>query len=179
MKKIRDKWKNLRDSYRSQLYRKQEALERGEIAAGELGWPYFQQMSFLEDHMQGRKSLSNSSFRSLKREHEGDDSYSENAVVKIRSGTPLNRIEMVTVDDFDASVLDHLNYQEAGTTQRRNEIEVGCSRDQEEDKCFFESLLPYMKRLSPREKMLCRMKIQEVIFSIAFPKNETETEVIC
>lgn len=178
VQKVRMKWKSLRDSYRMKLYKKLQGTDNGQA------WPFYVQMSFLEEHMRGRKnSYLSKDIKSMKRERENEDSNCVNSTT-ISYRNSLNNIEMVTVEDFDPSVLDSIGYSACETSVDSNRLEVSQpiktmlpSTDMEEDRCFFESLLPYMKKLSPKDKMLCRMRIQEIVYSIAFPETPNKNGI--
>ncbi|XP_065213222.1 transcription factor Adf-1-like [Planococcus citri] len=168
--KAKAKWKNLRDCYRFQLYKKIDAIERGDPKAADMIWPYYVEMSFLQDHMY-RKATPAKTRAQMK---------AENTLDQPINITSTKNIEMVTVDDFDQSVLEYLD-ESASNASRRNKHPINVNINgarlstepvEDEDRCFFDSLLPYMKLLSPKDKMLCRMKIQETVFGIAFPPGK-------
>lgn len=173
--KTKAKWKNLRDSYRLQLYKQIDALENNTTTNVETSWPFYNEMSFLQDHMY-RKTLSKNVTNFESEGIIGTDDLS-----KLTDGDSIRHIEMVTVDEFDSSVLDYLNQSDSSPNackKTKTSIVVHSNRSsvetaEDEDRCFFDSLLPYMKLLSPKDKMLCRMRIQEVIFSVAFPSGRS------
>lgn len=50
--------------------------------------------------------------------------------------------------------------------------ETDSSYDIDEDIAFFSSLLPYLKKLPPKVKLKFQMKVQKILFELAFVKNE-------
>ena len=44
----------------------------------------------------------------------------------------------------------------------------------DEDEYFFDSLLPHVRRLQGRAKLLCHSKIQQIVFNFVYEENNTE-----
>lgn len=53
---------------------------------------------------------------------------------------------------------------------------LGKQKKSDEDECFFESLLPHIRTLSPKRKMLLRMKIQQEVYNCVYGDQQEMTQ---
>lgn len=65
-----------------------------------------------------------------------------------------SRIGKRKFEEVSSDNMDNKEYQ-----QHKNNVE-----SEDEDMCFFKSLVPHVKQLSPQKKMLMRIKIQELVY---------------
>ncbi|XP_017860943.1 PREDICTED: uncharacterized protein LOC108612537 [Drosophila arizonae] len=103
--------------------------------------PYFESVMLLKDDMKPKQSLGN-----------------------LDTSRSNKRLSVAEFEDSVDSVLpqsldEQCNEEDAFTERKKKTTKT------DDDLSFFESLLPYMKRMDMKKKLLCRMEIQKVVLS--------------
>ncbi|KAK5649971.1 hypothetical protein RI129_001000 [Pyrocoelia pectoralis] len=178
---VRNNWKNLRQEFGKKL--KKNGLRSGDAAPDDLPcqWPFFTKLLFLTDQFTPRETSSNIMVDS--QDPNDDDipnpspsnaSDNEDSLVQSpidvfenssRSNTPINPSRSsasrssLSVSKTEKEKLD-LKRKMASVD--RNDEDVG----------FFNSLLPTVKTLAPKDKFIFRMKVQQTLFELAFREEQ-------
>ncbi|XP_071826115.1 uncharacterized protein [Apostichopus japonicus] len=184
-KECKDKWRKLRDAFVK--VKKSMKTKRGDGAKRQTKWPYYEVMSFLGDHVKHRKTETNMGVRSEMLEYK-DRSYDTLGSEEDLESTILNHLtptkepssslssstsssppnegqkrkscspdesikakKAKRVDAVDMAILDRLAH-------------IILRADEDEDSLFGRIIGATLKKFSPREKALCKLKIQEVLF---------------
>lgn len=140
--------------------------------------PYFESVMLLKDDMKPKQSFGN--------------------LDASRSNKRLSVAEFEdSVDSVLPQSLDEQCNEEDAFTERKKKIKLSISSQlllmekeklkllekkinatkTDDDLSFFESLLPYMKRMDMKKKLLCRMEIQKVVLSHFGERNDAEEKV--
>lgn len=56
------------------------------------------------------------------------------------------------------------------------EKKINNNKEKDDDESFFDSLIPYMRKMDPMKKLLCRMEIQKTIFNFSID-NSSDTDI--
>lgn len=168
---VRSKWKSLRDTYRKELHKmpKVHSGDDGSQAGWKSTWKHFDTLSFLQDQFVVRSSGGNLPNTETTRPEENEES-AESDIEKLPLAenessvvTPAQTKRKRPSDEIGATLVRleerKMELLEKNTTQAEKR-----PKRVDDDVSFFNSLLPYMKSLSPPEKLLCRMQIQEVVY---------------
>ncbi|XP_039281581.1 transcription factor Adf-1-like isoform X2 [Nilaparvata lugens] len=174
-------WKNLRQEFYKQL-------NKSTRSGDESSWQFFNDLLFLKDQFLPRRSIENLSPLP-------DDAYTEvnepmDSLLEVDSSSEINDATMDSTMSPDVSdnSLPVEEYTRTGfkrriTTQARigqelvnlekEKLELKINKidginKNDEDVGFFNSLLPHVKTLGPRKKMMFRMKVQELLFDMAY-----------
>ncbi|CAH1982190.1 unnamed protein product [Acanthoscelides obtectus] len=188
---VRTKWKNLRDTFRKELKKKPVQRSGDEASSWTSSWQYFDSLYFLKDQFTARVSTGNlpeteqninildeetntqlSEHRSEPNKPNLDDStYADKLPLTNDSSqnkssltiTPtVNKLKRKNQNDTDVgAALIRLEEQKLRILEKEK-------KTLDEDDCFFDSLLPHIRPLTPQRKMLLRMRIQELVYNFIY-----------
>ncbi|BES93878.1 Alcohol dehydrogenase transcription factor Myb/SANT-like [Nesidiocoris tenuis] len=172
---VRKKWKSLRDNFRKELQKESYPPfgNGGSEPTWKSSWRYFESLRFLQDQFTAKSSAE--SFLELKTESvvpfelEMTDNVenSQDFTPQDSSRAPMSDHSSVTfgtrkrqlpVDEIEQSMLRlerRLDFLETNQKQ---------SQKGDDDEAFFTSLLPYVRPLAPADKLLLRIKMQQLIY---------------
>jgi len=93
------------------------------------------------------------------------------------SGFPseLSRVEIISEEIQKLNASEEL----AAIEQQKLvllEKKINNNKEKDDDESFFDSLIPYMRKMDPMKKLLCRMEIQKTIFNFSFD-NSSDTDI--
>ncbi|GLV38639.1 uncharacterized protein CBL_05638 [Carabus blaptoides fortunei] len=160
---VKNKWKTLKDAFRKEAKKTINDLNYHPH------WCYYKPLLFLYDQLRidnatdplNEQSSSNSA---LDAENKIEFVY-EDIQMPVENGTDVAGTSRKR--KFDETSTDHMDNSEY---QHRN-------MNEDEDLCFFKSLVPHVKQLSPQKKMLMRIKIQEMVYKEKSLPGRTSTPV--
>ncbi|XP_044755089.1 uncharacterized protein LOC123314042 [Coccinella septempunctata] len=187
-------WKNIRQEYGKQIKKIQG--RSGDGAENEIvcQWPYFEKLHFLRDQFTPRHSSTNLMHETQDSEYSNvEESNSDAEQTNVMSPSSESHQDVVAPVN-QASSGSKYSISRTGYKRRLTpQIEIGrqlvdiekeklalrtnkISRDpNDEDIGFFNSLLPYVKKLAPRDKLKFRMDMQNHLFGILYPSNQAHT----
>ncbi|XP_044764520.1 uncharacterized protein LOC123321081 [Coccinella septempunctata] len=173
---VRTKWKNLRDTFRKEL-KKMPVKRSGDGASSwRSSWPYFDNLYFLKDQFTARKSTSNlpdgeifdEDLNSQLSNEEILDNVDPPSMVDI-SQSCINEPSTSTPSVSNFSRKRESDHNDCHTPlEEKIKLLSNQKKPPDEDECFFESLLPHIRTLSPRKKMLLRMNIQKEVYDCVY-----------
>uniref|UniRef100_T1H7P0 Uncharacterized protein n=1 Tax=Rhodnius prolixus TaxID=13249 RepID=T1H7P0_RHOPR len=181
---VRSKWKSLRDTYRKVLHKMPipHSGDDGSQACWKSPWKYFETLSFLNDQFAVRSAGGNLPATGTSRSSPEDIEESEESMP--HSDTQYFRTKAEKENSVVAS---------AQTKRKRPSDKIGAAlirleerkmellektqapkypEPVDDDISFFNSLLPFVRSLSPPDKLLCRMQIQELVYTFVTNSND-------
>ncbi|XP_046674731.1 uncharacterized protein LOC124363526 [Homalodisca vitripennis] len=193
--------KNLRQEFGKQL---RKTLKSGSAAPDEPSshWPYFESMLFLTDQFIPRPSSGNIATNyddssvivseDGEEEGNGDDIQIEqletivlapNHPTNEVSGKLTNVAESRNVSKTKTGYIKRVTPQtvigqqllELEKEKLKMKQNKAAENPNDEDIGFFNSLLPHVRKLSPRDKLRFRMQVQEILFDMAYPHQQPMT----
>lgn len=184
-KAIRDKWKNLRDVFRKEL---RKILQGNSAQKYEPTWSFFKSMYFLKHQFETDSNSDKSALTEFPEQIADTDS-SADEDERNESIASLSPAES-NYEAFDRELAMETNsskhitaffpLEEQRNKRLQNEwidierkkiklLENAQNRHiRDEDESFFDSLLPHIKKLTPSRKLLCRMKLQEIVYKFVY-----------
>lgn len=181
---VRSKWKTLRDTFRKEL--KKMPMKRSGDGASETvwksSWAHFESLYFLKDQFTARKSTGNL------------PEIGTDIVIEDTFETYAENLENNNIDDTSSASNEQQNTSQPNTSSASTPVIRGRKRKSEnddigaalinleknkirileketkndEDELFFQSLLPHLRPLPPHQKMLLRIKIQELVYNFIY-----------
>lgn len=147
---MRSKWKSLRDTYRREI---RKVIEEGDQY--QTTWAYFGSLDFLKDQFATTPSNGDTLDSS---------EFDANVDVTQSSGQPEDPdVKYKVSTDIQNDFCPDQEFIRSRKRKRRSEGHIGTAQD--EDACFLNSLLPHMRSLPVREKLLLRLQMQELVYS--------------
>ncbi|KAG8283361.1 hypothetical protein J6590_018952 [Homalodisca vitripennis] len=200
-KQVRHVWKNLRQEFGKQL---RKTLKSGSAAPDEPSshWPYFESMLFLTDQFIPRPSSGNLATNyddssvivseDGEEEGNGDDIQIEQLeTIVLAPNHPTNEVSgnLTNVAESRNVSKTKTGYTKRVTPQtvigqqllelEKEKLKMkqnkAAENPNDEDIGFFNSLLPHVRKLSPRDKLRFRMQVQEILFDMAYPHQQPMT----
>lgn len=159
-KTCKTKWKCLKDSFRNEV--KRCNAEPGYIPK----WNHFNSLQFLQEHIGGIGVTTDQQHETKEPKLEFCyDSFTDPedmvSMSMVTSNKPLKR----KFEEINGDVLDTSDF-----LQSRHD-----SYFEDEDLCFFKSLVNHVKLLTPQRKMKLRMKIQQLVYDEVYGQVEVQT----
>ncbi|CAH1964936.1 unnamed protein product [Acanthoscelides obtectus] len=212
VKKVSEKWKNLRDYFRKEL--KKIPLPRsgdpGEEALKKSSWPHFKSLLFLRDQFLPRSSHSNlldpdndtqvSTPSTQMDENDGDydeDEMDETQGVETQETEPDHTESVTPIQSTPkeprtilknrarkrSNQLDAFLEIEKKKLQYLDEKRVAADRGRalpvtDDDKLFFDSLLPHVVKIRPHRKLQFRNEIQNLVQKYAYEEYSNNQSTI-
>ncbi|KAL1487577.1 hypothetical protein ABEB36_015750 [Hypothenemus hampei] len=155
-------------------------------------WPYFISLQFLRDQFTPRHMSSSLTDRSSTSElltqntlDEDSQMYNESdgenstiySLPNVENSVSENHIENQVASTPSTSsskyVVTQTGYKKNNTTSGNWKTRIKQNRISMMKTLVFNSLLPYVRKLNPREKLKFRMKIQEHLFELLFSSSTT------
>lgn len=200
VKEVQGKWKNLRDYFRNEL--KKIPIPRSGDASDIISkshWPYFKNLMFLKDQILPRQSQSNLP------ENDSSESVLEETRSQSRPESQLSDEEVDNEteipDQFYAETPSSSATEEprtilkGRTRKRQNQIDALLAIEKnkmeflinkqatkltesvpaDEDKLFFESLLPHVKKIEDCDKLKFRNEVQDLVQRYAYKPPTSQT----
>ncbi|XP_034478995.1 uncharacterized protein LOC117785192 [Drosophila innubila] len=176
---LKKKWKNTRDQFRNEC-KKMPGAKSGEYGNLEkhykkyTSWPHFKSLLFLTSQMKSRSSLANiesssSKFASeLSLDEESLDEILFENVQELRDSEEKKIAKLNVSDELLA-----IEQQKEALIEKK----VNTQKDRDDDEAFFDSLLPYMRKMEMMEKLRCRMEIQQIIYSFFVGKGSAPPHI--
>ncbi|XP_046998058.1 uncharacterized protein LOC124613399 [Schistocerca americana] len=184
---LKNKWKHLRDTFRSELRkpRAERSGDEGGMPHFQSNWPWYELMTFLTDIMTPRKTKTNV-HHSKRTASQHDDvpfspaltekqSVSPDETNQARSSRPSVSSEG-SVSMRPPSPTLHTNQNKRSKKSTKSELlniekqklklieqQMSKSETQDDSYHFVVSLLPAMRKLSPAAQLRARIKIQQVL----------------
>lgn len=195
-------WKNLRQEFGKQFRKCQRRSGDGAAEKNESQWPFFHKLLFLNDQFTPRNSSGNLTESELPAENYENSQDGEEVdeelmdISRENSNTVLpspeatltelctshtSTSDYITRTGYRKRLTPHaaigkelleLEKEKLALVKRRKVVGIN-----DEDVGFFNSLLPTVKKLSPRDKFIFRRKVQDTLFKLAFPQPEVETNI--
>jgi len=178
---LKKKWKYLRDQFSVELGKipPSRSGDSGAQEASGSKWQFFSQLLFLRDIVKPRSSSGNlsqdTSFLTDSAVLESTTTGTEDATQQNEAtGTPVlslltdihnenrPRNKRPRKDDFLEIEREKLRYLQEKATSRKE-------REEDDDLCFFKSLLPSVKRIPDSMKLHFRSQINSVVQQYAYP----------
>lgn len=154
-----------------------------EASSYKSSWQYFDSLSFLKDQFTARHSSGNLPIveQNILDEDENSQAVNETDVEDdepvIEELLPNNaskkKREMPSTSSTKGKKRKIENDLDVGTALVRleeNKLKIleDNKKTLDEDASFFDSLLPHVRKLAPQNKMLLRIKIQELVYSFSY-----------
>ncbi|XP_050300439.1 uncharacterized protein LOC126738957 isoform X4 [Anthonomus grandis grandis] len=177
----KQKWKNLKDYYRSELKRTKRC-EDNDTAPRVTSWPHFDQMSFLQDTIKFKQQTPNDPLtltndqinEDFKIEFDSDETEREEEACIEKCYQDLHPVQQESMMNFnDDSSSSTRKQTGCFNIPERCDEEVECKRiklifekeeDFDEDLMFFKSLLPDFRFLPRTRKMALKVKFQQLLY---------------
>lgn len=175
-------WKNLRQEFGKQLRKIED--RSGDVAAESenVHWPYFKKLLFLQDQFEPYASAGNLPSVEL------NDGNSESDCQLLTGDPTLSDSQSNFVAYPDAKIGYKMHFTPEAEVelmllqleQEKLALEEEKNRrnPNDEDIGFLNSLLPHLKELSPEEKLIFRMKVQQILFEMVYEHKSPTTGVI-
>lgn len=183
---VRTKWKSLRDNFRRELQKKPHPRsgDDGFLAGWKSPWKYFESLHFLQDQFTPR--VAGGSLPEI------NDSLTTDSPGEGMDEPPPTESEEAQMTTPTCSSVDSREASGSAPRKRRrptDEIGSALIRIEErklkmlennrtqvpkvvdEDVAFFDSLLPHVKSLPPTEKLLLRIKMQQLVYDFVRSKE--------
>ncbi|XP_017885131.1 uncharacterized protein LOC108628002 [Ceratina calcarata] len=155
-KEARRMWRSLRQEFKKQLDR--EKVSRGDGTSSdsfESTWPFFKRLQFLKDQGKSQKIESVPPVVCISDDSEIDEPFLQNeTATDIAITRPAKKLKME--EDKSES--------EEGKLVLRYNVE-------DDDMCFFISLLPHVKTLPLNKQFEFRVETQKLLYELTFNKN--------
>ncbi|XP_053691920.1 uncharacterized protein LOC128740405 [Sabethes cyaneus] len=143
-------------------------------------WPYFQQMSFLKHQVKPRKSTGNLSIPACQPEYGEiellDECVGENSSALGDSGEVSEKSPEVISAIRKRAKMSHATQLLEIENRKLEILERKTSNVRDEDEAFFDSLLPYIRKLEPARKLYCRMELQKIIMEHVYATEEQHVD---
>ncbi|KAG8291478.1 hypothetical protein J6590_059649 [Homalodisca vitripennis] len=153
-------------------------------------WPYFESMLFLTDQFIPRPSSGNLA-----------TNYDDSSVIVSEDGEEEGNGDDIQIEQLETIVLapNHPTNEVSGNltnvAESRNvsktktryikrvtpqtvigqQANKAAENPNDEDIGFFNSMLPHVRKLSPRDKLRFRMQVQGILFDMAYPHQQPMT----
>ena len=177
---IKKKWRILRDTFRRELYKIPDDAAANADCRQYTNWPYFENLYFIKDHTISRSSATATVRKSMSIESEAD--IDSNASEFLELNQEIHTLDAVQraaehskpdVDESDkASAILPAHKKRHKSVHSSVIVSKNTPSQVDEDQAFFNSLLPHVRRLSPKQKLLCRMRIQQQVQIMVYECNE-------
>lgn len=178
---MKKKWKGLKDVFRKEL-------KKINATKSLSSWSHFQDMEFMKDQMSPRELLPVPIETLFKTEmveegEEGDSNYTPGYILRnsLMGGDQLRENGDATSSDGETTQPDS-NTRPRGTKRRFVDEEQYSTPTfsftmpedlhKDDDYNFLVSFLPYLKTMSPRKKLLYRMKLCQLLYETTY-SNES------
>ncbi|XP_043512715.1 uncharacterized protein LOC122530109 [Frieseomelitta varia] len=192
-KEIRNKWKNLRDKFRIEMYKKikpksddgtgeyiENLDENQQINEAEVSsWQYFKPLLFLKDQFTPRENKGNKNLTSQKATSPAPVDPAtldpNESLFEDSSPSPSPSVASCSSSHKKRSKRPHNHLSDIGSKLvelEKKKLKL-LAEDQNEDIRFFESLIPHIKKLSDEKRMLLMMDIQQVVYRHVYSTPQT------
>lgn len=184
-------WKLLRQDFRKRLSKIDEQSGNLATESEKVTWPYFKKLLFLQDQFGPRPPASNVHYQPI----ESNDGNSTDCQLLWTGGHTVQTFDFPTnpLSDSESSCPPY------STSKKRRLIpeaeveiqliqlekeklalqrEIHGKDPNDEDIGFLNSLLPHVKNLSPKDKLIFRMKVQQVLFEMVYGHQSTPNDTI-
>lgn len=175
---LRRKWKYLRDQYSVELAKL--LIHPDDSASPATNWIYFNSLSFLRDVITPRTSIMNS--QSIQINPRDDEWSPENSEDRNFEFLDSNQIKTELCDDNELA--ESLNSDDI-PQERHHEEDYSVTKpqttrltqttaeqeDEDANMLFFQSILPYVKKIPENKKLSFRTQILNLVDGFLLPNN--------
>ncbi|CAB3222672.1 unnamed protein product [Arctia plantaginis] len=179
-KALRKKWKNIRDQFMKE-FKKNPVPRSGDAGTDQNTsmWPYFQIMLFIKDDITPELNEGNldetTDGNYMNNNNDNERSPTPQSIAGSSASTQYTSTKRKCAQDLRQEFMElekkKLDLLQIKLSQSSEKQEHDC-----EDLLFFKNLLPYMKELSPMQKLRTRNKITQVIMESLKTVSETDEE---
>lgn len=157
-------------------------------------WKYFQSLQFLRDQFTKKSSAENVTTEEYSQILNDDDTLNFEDCVGVIKSESNSAEDVIQESHTQASTFSSSNSDHERKRKRESEqdilshtlikleecmlrlLEHQTKQKVDEDMCFFESLLPHISTLTPQQKLLLRMKIQQTVYNFIYDNQPANAE---
>ncbi|XP_049875937.1 uncharacterized protein LOC126373741 [Pectinophora gossypiella] len=175
-KVVRTKWKNLRTYFYREIRREQRKTREDGDSDCTPTWQFYTQMMFLKEEILESQRGANADIEFLTC---NSNEFAESpASVKLENiSRSASRASSVESESMHEDIKQEITSDNDHSDEERKPplLETETPKDKDDDLLFFESLLPYMKKIPLRNKLRLRSVIQDAILQQLPMENDENT----